>query len=185
MAKPANASVPAKPARQKRWTAKTWAIFLAIMLPVVAGAFWLVFAAERPQEADPAIAALARSNAGGDVQVFTGAKHTVYQSVSALPSASSPRADGKPTLIWFTTSNCGDCGRMDSFAHQTAAGFAARMAFVEKAVDRDVSASRFGVIATPTFVLIDARGEEIGRFGFQDSADKFAAMIGQALQRIS
>ncbi|MEP7215365.1 MAG: thioredoxin fold domain-containing protein [Anaerolineaceae bacterium] len=183
MAKPAETSAIAKPARQKRWGVKTWVIFLSIMLPVLAGGAWMVVAAERQTKEDPAVAALARSNAGGDIQVFTGAKHTVYQSVSPLPSAAAPRQDGKPTLVWFTTSNCSDCGRMDSFAHQAAAEFAKRMAFVEKAVDRDVSAARYGVSGTPTFVLIDARGEEIARFGFQSSREQFTTMIEQSLEK--
>lgn len=183
MAKPADTSAIAKPARQKRWGVKTWAIFLSIMLPVLAGGGWMVVAAERQTKEDPALAALARSNAGGEVQVFTGAKHTVYQSLSPLPSAASPRADGKPTLVWFTTSNCGDCGRMDSFAHQTAAEFAKRIAFVEKAADRDVSAARYGVSGTPTFVLIDARGEEVARFGFQKTQEHFAELIEQSVQK--
>ena len=184
MAKPADTSAIAKPARQKRWGVKTWVIFLSIMLPVLAGGGWLVVAADRPTKEDPAVAALARANAGGDVQVFTGSKHTVYQSAAPLPSAASPRADGEPTLVWFTTSNCGDCGRMDSFAHQTAKEFSGRMAFVEKAADRDVSAAHYGVSATPTFVLIDARGEEIARFGFQGTKGQFAAFIEQLLQQV-
>lgn len=183
MAKPADTSATVKPARQKRWGVKTWVIFLSIMLPVLAGGGWMVVAAERQTKEDPALAAVARSNAGGEVQVFTGAKHTVYQSAAPLPSVASPRADGKPTLVWFTTSNCGDCGRMDSFAHQTAAEFAKRMAFVEKSADRDVSAERYGVSGTPTFVLIDARGEEVARFGFQRTKGRFAAFIEQLLQQ--
>ncbi|MEP6871435.1 MAG: thioredoxin family protein [Anaerolineaceae bacterium] len=182
MENPADASATVKPARQKRWGVKTWVIFLSIMLPVLAGGGWMAVAAERQTTEDSALAALARSNAGAAVQVFTGAKHTVYQSVSPLPSASAPRPDGKPTLVWFTTSNCSDCGRMDSFAHQSAAELAGRMAFVEKAADRDVSAARYGVTDTPTFVLIDARGEEIARFGFQATRQQFAATVGELLQ---
>lgn len=177
-------ALPPRPVRPPRWTLKTWAIFLAIMLPVLAGGIWLVLAADRQSSEDPAIAALARVNAGGDVQVFTGAKHTVYQSSAPLPSAANPRPDGKPTLVWFSTSNCGDCGRMDPFAHRTASAFTQRMLFIEKAADRDVSAARYEVTETPTFVLIDSRGLEITRFGFEETAETFAAMIEQALQRL-
>ncbi len=70
---------------------------------------------------------------------------------------------------------------MDSFAHQTAAEFAARMVFVEKAADRDVSAAKYGVSDTPTFVLIDARGAEIARFGFEADRGQFGAAIEAAL----
>ena len=182
MAKPAQTSDPAKPARQKKWGVKTWVIFLSIMLPVLAGGGWMVVAAERQTKEDPAVAALARSNAGGEVQVFTGANHTVYQSAAPLPSASTPRPDGRPTLVWFTTSNCSDCGRMDSFTHQTAAEFTTRLVFVEKAANRDVAAARYSVSATPTFVLLDARGVEIARFGFQQTRAQLAATIEESLQ---
>ena len=183
MAMPAETPLPAKPARQKRWTVKPWVIFLSIMLPVLAGSGWMVVAAERQTKEDPAMAALARANARSDVQVFTGSKHTVYQSVSPLPNAASPRPDGQPTLVWFTTANCADWGRMDSFAQQTASGCASRMVFVEKTIDRDVSAGRYSVRSAPAFVLIDARGEEISRFGFQTTKEAFGAMIEQSLQK--
>lgn len=181
MTRPADTSATAKPVQQKRWSAKTWAIFLAIMLPVLLGGAWMVMAAERQTKEDPALAALARSNAGSEVQVFTGAKHTVYQSLAPLPSAAASRADGRPTLVWFSTSNCSDCGRMDSFAHQTAAAYATRFVFVEKAADRDVSAAKYRVSDTPTFVLIDARGTELARFGFEPDAQQFEAAIEAAL----
>ncbi len=181
MAGLAETSAFADPPRQKRWSAKTWVIFLAIMLPVLLGGGWMVVAADRQTKEDPAMAALARSNAGGEVQTFTGAKHTVYQSLAPLPNAASPRSDGKPTMVWFSTSNCSDCGRMDSFTHQTAAGFATRMVFVEKAADRDVSAAKYGVRDTPTFVLIDARGGEIARFGFEADEKQLEAAIEAAL----
>jgi thiol-disulfide isomerase/thioredoxin len=108
----------------------------------------------------------------------------VYHSAAPLPSASAPRADGKPTLVWFSGTWCEYCEQMDSFAHETANGFAARMVFVEKSVDDDRSAaSRYGIRGTPTFVLIDARGKELGRFGFQSSSAAFAQTIEAVLKR--
>ena len=38
-------ALPPRPARQVRWTLKTWVIFLAIMLPVLAGGAWMALAA--------------------------------------------------------------------------------------------------------------------------------------------
>ncbi|MEO6397345.1 MAG: thioredoxin family protein [Tepidiformaceae bacterium] len=182
MSEPTATVSTGKPISQKRWTAKTWLIFLAIMLPVLGGGGWMFVAAERQTREDPALASLARSNAGGEVQAFTGAKHTVYQSVAPLPSEDSPRADAKLTLVWFTTSNCTDCGRMDDFAHRVAAQFTARLAFVEKAADRDTSAARLGVTEAPTFVLIDDRGQELERFGFERTQASFSARVEAALR---
>ena len=133
-------------------------------------------------EADPALAALAREASGGEVQVYTGSAHTVYHSTAPLPVAAAPRDDGKPTLVWFSGTWCTFCERMESFALATAEGYGARMTFVEKSVDHDRSAaSRFGVRGTPTFVLIDAAGNEVARFHYQRSPQDFAAAIEAAL----
>ena len=45
---------------------------------------------------------LARELSGADVEIRRGPQHTVYHSLGTLPSASAPRADGRPTLIWFS-----------------------------------------------------------------------------------
>jgi hypothetical protein len=37
-----------------------------------------------------------------EVKIIKGANHTVLHHVAPLPSASSPRTDGKPTLVWFS-----------------------------------------------------------------------------------
>ena len=128
-------------------------------------------------------AALAARNAGGDIQVFTGPNHTVYQSVAALPSGNTPRADGRPTLVWFSGTNCHFCEQMEPFAHQVASEFLQRAAFAEKAVDKSDIGSRYGIRGTPTFVLLDAQGKEITRFGFQKTAAEFRQQIEQALSR--
>ena len=137
-------------------------------------------------EADPAIASLAREAGGGDVQVYTGSAHTVYHSTAPLPAAAAPRGDGKPTLVWFSGTWCHFCEQMEPFAFETAEGFGERMAFVEKSVDHDrPAATRFGVRGTPTFVLIDAGGNEVARFHYQRSAQDFAAAIEAALGRVA
>jgi len=69
--------------------------------------------------------------------------------------------------------------------HETARTFGDRFVFVEKSVDDGRSAAaRYGVRGTPTFVLIDADGKEIGRFGFRATAAAFAQTIEAALARV-
>jgi len=132
--------------------------------------------------ADPETVALAREASGGEVQVYTGSAHTVYHSTAPLASSVAPRSDGKPTLVWFSGTWCHFCEQMEGFALDTAEGFGERMAFVEKSVDHDRSAaSRYGVRGTPTFVLIDAAGNEVVRFHYQSSQQDFAAAIEAAL----
>lgn len=140
-----------------------------------------------PAAADTAAAQVARENAGGgEVRVLTGSRHTVYHSAAPLPTESNPRADGRPVLVWFSGTWCDFCERMEPFAHPTASRFSERLVFLEKSVDHDRSAAvRYAVRGTPTFVLIDAAGREIARFGFQATAEAFAAAIEAALQRAS
>lgn len=168
---------------RRRFAWKPWAAGAAVVA-LVAVAILAVQAAGRETVEDPAITTLARENAGGDVRVLTGSHHTVYHSVAPLPTSSAPRADGKPTLVWFSGTWCEYCERMEPFAHETASSFTSRLAFVEKSVDDDrAAAARYGVRGTPTFVLVDAGGKEIARFGFQATASAFAQTIEAALAR--
>jgi predicted DsbA family dithiol-disulfide isomerase len=60
------------------------------------------------------------------------------------------------------------------------------MVFVEKSVDDDRNAaSRYGIRGTPTFVLIDAAGQEVTRFGFQRDEQSFVTAIESALARLA
>jgi thiol-disulfide isomerase/thioredoxin len=120
--------------------------------------------------------------AADGTRVIEGSVHTVRHSEAPLPTADEPRADGLPTLVWFSGTWCHFCQAMSPFAHDTADEFASQVAFVEKSVDHDRSAANgYGVRGTPTFVLIDAYGEEIVRFGFQQTADAFRQVISDAL----
>ena len=168
-----------------RRSGKKWALvgFAAVVASLIAVAIFTLTGGKTT--ADPAVAAVARGNAGGDVRVITGSHHTVYHSTAALPSASAPREDGKPTLVWFSGTWCEYCAKMDAYApHQIASRYADRSVFVEKSVDDDrAAAAHYGVRGTPTFVLIDAHGKELARFGFQSTAAAFTQTIEAALVR--
>ena len=124
----------------------------------------------------------ARDASRSDVRVLQGAPHTVQHSTVSLPSSANPRSDGLPTLVWFSGTWCHFCFEMETFAYDTAAQFAGSVHFVEKSVDHDRNAAgKYGVRGTPTFVLIDAKGGEIARFGFQRDKAAFAAAIAASL----
>ncbi|MFN0094465.1 MAG: thioredoxin family protein [Dehalococcoidia bacterium] len=72
---------------------------------------------------------------------------------------------------------------MEPWALQVADEFDEKMAFAEKEVNTDQSARTYRVQGTPTFVLIDASGKEIARFGYQRTEEAFKAAIAQALQK--
>ena len=124
--------------------------------------------------ADAATEQLARTNAGTGITVYSGTHHVVYQSDAPLPTAATPRADGRPTLVWFSAVWCPVCERMAPFAHETASGYTDRLVFVEKSVDEDRSSTnRYGVSGTPTFIMLDAAGREVMRFHGQRDAKLF------------
>ena len=157
------------------WSAVGWGA-AGIGILVLLGA--VSFTSGEPIPADPVTESLARANAGTDIEVYRGRAHTVYHSTPPLPTSDAPRADGQPTLIWFSATWCTVCERMEPFAHETASRFTDRVSFVEKSVDHDRSAaSRYGVRGTPTFILIDASGEEISRFHAQLDPASFADAI--------
>lgn len=182
-------SAKRRPPGDQKSGAARWQPFLLIggVVAIALVAFLLVSTRGSSAPSDPSILALASANAGGgEIKVLTGSKHTVYHSTAPLPTSAAPRADGRPTLVWFSGTFCEFCEQMEPFAHPTAAKFTDRAAFVEKSVDDDRNAvAQYGVRGTPTFVLIDARGREISRFSFQPTEQAFSAAIESALSRVS
>lgn len=138
------------------------------------------------QPADAATEQLARANAGTDVTVHSGSAHVVYHSDEPLPSRAAPRADGQPTLVWFSGTWCHVCEQMAPFAHETASAYTDQLVFIEKSVDHDRQASnRYGVRGTPTFIMLDAAGSEVVRFHGSPNAASFASAIERAIDAIS
>ncbi len=165
----------ARSRRSFRW--QPWAVGAAVAI-VVVGLGALVVAGGGQSTADAATEALARENSNGPVRVLTGRAHTVYHSTEPLPTSSSPRADGRPTLVWFSATWCTVCDRMDGFVHEVVSQFTDRIVFVEKSVDHDRdAASKYAVRGTPTFVLIDAEGRETASRFYYQTADGFARAI--------
>lgn len=101
---------------------------------------------------------------GEDVRVLTGGIHTVRHSLRPLPSADSPRSDGLPTLVQFGATWCEVCHAMEPVMTHVRRSTEGRLSVVEKDVDSDMALARqFRVFGTPTFVVLDAHGRELGR----------------------
>ena len=136
---------------------------------------------EVPDEVPAGVVAQAEQNAGTSIEVYRGV-HAVLHSPDPLPTEASPSEDSRLTLVWFSGTWCHFCAEMEGFAHSAAGQFSDRMRFVEKSVDHDgAAARRYGVRGTPTFVLIDERGQELSRFSYQPDAGRFAQQIEAAL----
>ena len=106
-------------AKRRAWL--PWAIGGAVLVAVIAGFVIMRVTNTTSAAPDAGVAAVARTNAGTEVKVYTGTHHTVYHSTAPLPSETNPRADGKPTLVWFSGTYCEYCEQMEPFAHRTAA----------------------------------------------------------------
>jgi hypothetical protein len=147
------------------WSWRVWAIMLFFLVPTLGFALWVFSQAGGQTKIDSTLIPVASENAdGSDITVITGRGHTVYHANKALPDAKSPRADDQLTLVWFTSQGCTVC-EQELFVHRFMENYHGRVVFMEKAVDRETADERLGVKELPTFVWLDAQGNEKGRFG--------------------
>lgn len=119
---------------------------------------------------------------GQGVQVLSGGIHSVRHSVRPLPSADTPRPDGLPTLVQFAATWCEVCHAMEPVMANVRRATEGRLLLVEKDVDSDMDlVRRFHVRGTPTFVVLDAQGRELGRPGLILDPGRFLASIEQIM----
>jgi hypothetical protein len=137
-----------------------------LLVPTFGFALWVLAEAGGQTKIDPATLTLARQNARGElgeITAITGTEHTVYHSNSPLPEPRAHRQDGRLTLVWFTTTSCRQC-EDQAFVHQAVADLNADFVFVEKDLGREAASSRLDISGAPTFIWLDAEGNELGRF---------------------
>lgn len=148
------------------WGWKMWLVTVALLVPTFGFALWVLVEAGGQTKIDAATLTLARQNARGElgeITAITGTEHTVYHSNSPLPEPRAHREDGRLTLVWFTTTSCQECERQ-AFVHRAVAELDPEFVFVEKEMARESADERLRVAAAPTFVWLDAEGNELGRF---------------------
>lgn len=153
-----------------------------MVFPTLGFAVWVLIEAGGESPINPATQALAELNAGGPVIAISGTEHTSYHSPGPLPTATEPRADGRDTLVWFTSPSCARCDDM-LFVHGVLAGYRDQLVFIEKSADRDTADERYGVSDVPAFVLLDATGKELGRFGFAADEAVFRLELARLVAR--
>lgn len=162
-------STPSTAERHPRWWNpgwgwKVWLMVLFLLIPTLGFALWVLAEAGGQTKIDPETLVIAADNADGPITAITGTAHTVYHSSEPLVDARAPRADGRLTLVWFTSGTCKKCEE-ELFVHRVMAEYNDRIVFIEKSIDRDTADERLGVKDTPTFVLLDSKGTEMARFG--------------------
>ena len=174
--------------QQVRRRSFNWKPFLGwgIAAVLVGGLGLVLLTSSGSSEVSDELAVAAAESSRGEVRVIRGSQHTVYHSEDPLPTRRVPQADGAPTLVWFSGTWCEFCERMDPFIHGVGTAFDDRMVFVEKSIDHDRSAaSSYGVRGTPTFVMLDAEGNEQSRFHFQRNAEDLRQAIETALTTVN
>lgn len=158
------------------WSWKVWLMVVALLIPTLGFALWVLSQASSQTKIDPAVFSLAQKNSNGEITAITGTGHTVYHSSRALPDGKSIETDGKLTLVWFTNTTCTEC-EDELFVHSVMAGYRDNVVFLEKSTDRDTADDRLGVKQVPTFVWLDPNGTELGRFGAVADEQAFIAEV--------
>lgn len=94
---------------------------------------------------------------------------------------------GQPTLIWFHADWCHVCQQVKPEVVNLGQEFEGKVKFVRLNVDDRASRAalqRYGVRATPTFVLLDAAGQVRGNVpgwpGYQAFVDAFKQLLAQS-----
>ncbi len=78
--------------------------------------------------------------------------------------------EGLPTVIDFYATWCGPCKNIAPLFEMLKGEYSSKIKFVSVDVDQDVDmAEKYGVQAMPTFVFLDAEGNEIDRIVGADS----------------
>jgi thiol-disulfide isomerase/thioredoxin len=91
---------------------------------------------------------------------------------------------GQPTLVWFHADWCHVCQQIKPDVVELGQEYEGRVKFVRLNVDDGISRAaiqRYGVRATPTFVLLDADGQVRGNVPGWPGHQAFGEAFGQLL----
>jgi thioredoxin 1 len=112
----------------------------------------------------------------------SGKKNNVNDSLSDTSAADTQEIvedsvsnealnDSLPTVVDFFATWCGPCKKMEPLFEQLKEKYAGKVNFVTIDVDKyPYDAQRFGVDAMPTFVFLNADGDEVDRIVGADPA---------------
>jgi thiol-disulfide isomerase/thioredoxin len=149
------------------WTGRLSAALAVMLTFMLVGADWWLSA---PSDVG--------SYGSDDVKVIAGGIHAVRHSVRPLPSPDNPRPDGLPTLVQFAATWCEVCHAMEPVMAHIRRTTEGRLVVVEKDVDSEMGLVRlYRVVGTPTFIVLDAQGREIGRPRLIIDPDRFLAEV--------
>ncbi len=142
---------------------------LLLVVAAVGSAYWLGMGGVRPWE---------EPSAGGDgsrqwASPSTGQDEATREQAESggtdaegLQAAEKGRI-GRPALVYFHSDFCRVCKEIAPDVERLSQTFADTVSLVRMNIDHDDSRSavrRYGVAATPTFVLLDAHGEQLEYF---------------------
>ncbi len=93
-------------------------------------------------------------------------------------------ASGKPTIVEFSATWCTICVRMAPVVEKMEAKYGDRVNFVILNFDKEKAlVNKYGIRGTPTFVLLNSKGEIVGGAVGYIPEDKFEEMIQELLEK--
>jgi len=93
-------------------------------------------------------------------------------------------ASGKPTVVEFSATWCSICVRMAPVVEKMRSKYGDRVNFVVLNFDKERAlAKKYGVRGTPTFVLLNSKGEVVGGAVGYIPEDRFEEMIQELLKK--
>ncbi|PKQ27722.1 MAG: hypothetical protein CVT63_06415, partial [Candidatus Anoxymicrobium japonicum] len=102
-----------------------------------------------------------------------GVKHVVKKPVSEDTAQSSAQTGGKPVVIFLTQPGCPPCKVAMSLVKELIDEMGGQLTYREIDISEDsASASKYGAQYTPTIVVTDSSGNEVGKLvGVPDRAE--------------
>jgi len=101
----------------------------------------------------------------------------IGNDVAGDSSRANEAGRGVPTVIDFYATWCGPCKNIAPLFDMLKGEYSSKINFVSVDVDQDVAlAEKYGIAAMPTFVFLDAEGNEIDRIVGADS-EKLAETV--------
>ncbi len=100
---------------------------------------------------------------------------------TATPAGSVSVPTGKPRLLEFTSAHCSTCSKMAPLVRKLETECTARdgtILLVDVDSDAgDVLATRYGVNALPTFVMVDSNGQEVRRLVGEQPRERLSVAL--------
>lgn len=159
---------------------------LLVVVAAVGSAYWLGMGVTRPWEEPSAGEDGSRqwaSPSSGQGEATREQAESGGTDAEGLQAAEEGRI-GRPALVYFHSDFCRVCKEIAPDVDRLSQTYAEAVSLVRMNIDHDESRSavrRYGVAATPTFVLLDAHGEQLHYFRGWPGAERLSRKLDAAV----